>query len=151
MRFKMAFETEESSRIRWPNSPWRLLQVAWDEPELPNTEKEGNCYVDEDQKEELDITYIYVEEELYDFENRPPLNCIDLFLNTLCGDSNAYIHGVEGSDDEEYGYDIEANTIEINYFLMMKMDLVLNFAPMILLFSGRKMKPLRKEMYESLP
>lgn len=50
MRFKMAFETEDSSRIswfmgtislvqvddqiRWPNSPWRLLQVAWDEPEL---------------------------------------------------------------------------------------------------------------------
>ncbi|XP_010543398.1 PREDICTED: auxin response factor 18-like [Tarenaya hassleriana] len=50
LRFKMAFETEDSSRIswfmgtvssahpadpiRWPNSPWRLLQVAWDEPEL---------------------------------------------------------------------------------------------------------------------
>ncbi|XP_062200648.1 auxin response factor 22-like [Phragmites australis] len=50
MRFKMAFETEDSSRIswfmgtissvqiadpiRWTNSPWRLLQVAWDEPDL---------------------------------------------------------------------------------------------------------------------
>ncbi|GFS31295.1 auxin response factor 16 [Actinidia rufa] len=50
MRFKMAFETEDSSHIswfmgtissvqvddpiRWPNSPWRLLQVAWDEPNL---------------------------------------------------------------------------------------------------------------------
>ncbi|KAF8054193.1 hypothetical protein N665_1341s0009 [Sinapis alba] len=50
MRFKMAFETEDSSRIswfmgtvsavqvadpiRWPDSPWRLLQVAWDEPDL---------------------------------------------------------------------------------------------------------------------
>ncbi|XP_012093265.2 auxin response factor 16 [Jatropha curcas] len=50
MRFKMAFETEDSSRIswfmgtissvqvadpiRWPSSPWRLLQVAWDEPDL---------------------------------------------------------------------------------------------------------------------
>uniref|UniRef100_J3LZM4 Auxin response factor n=1 Tax=Oryza brachyantha TaxID=4533 RepID=J3LZM4_ORYBR len=50
MRFKMAFETEDSSRIswfmgtiagvqaadpiRWPKSPWRLLQVTWDEPEL---------------------------------------------------------------------------------------------------------------------
>nr|QGJ03870.1 ARF16 [Eucommia ulmoides] len=50
IRFKMAFETEDSSRIswfmgtisnvqvedpiRWPNSPWRLLQVAWDEPDL---------------------------------------------------------------------------------------------------------------------
>ncbi|KAL3642586.1 hypothetical protein CASFOL_013401 [Castilleja foliolosa] len=50
MRFKMAFETEDSSRIswfmgtvssaqvadpiRWSNSPWRLLQVAWDEPDL---------------------------------------------------------------------------------------------------------------------
>ncbi|XP_021896197.1 LOW QUALITY PROTEIN: auxin response factor 10 [Carica papaya] len=50
MRFKMAFETEDSSRISWfmgtvsfvqvadpirfPNSPWRLLQVAWDEPDL---------------------------------------------------------------------------------------------------------------------
>ncbi|KAE9617492.1 hypothetical protein Lal_00034090 [Lupinus albus] len=48
MRFKMPFETEDSSRIswfmgtissvhvvdpiRWPNSPWRLLQVVWDEP-----------------------------------------------------------------------------------------------------------------------
>ncbi|PPS06955.1 hypothetical protein GOBAR_AA13677 [Gossypium barbadense] len=50
MRFKMAFETEDCSRIswfmgtvssvhiadplRWPNSPWRLLQVTWDEPDL---------------------------------------------------------------------------------------------------------------------
>ncbi|CAL9160411.1 unnamed protein product [Musa hybrid cultivar] len=50
MRFKMAFETEDSSRIswfmgtissvqiadpvRWPNSPWKLLQVTWDEPDL---------------------------------------------------------------------------------------------------------------------
>ncbi|XP_051120543.1 auxin response factor 22-like [Andrographis paniculata] len=50
MRFKMAFETEDSSRIswfmgtvtsvqvsdpiRWPNSLWRILQVAWDEPDL---------------------------------------------------------------------------------------------------------------------
>ncbi|KAL2250632.1 auxin response factor 18 [Sesamum indicum] len=50
MRFKMAFETEDSSRIswfmgtissaqvadpiRWPDSPWRLLQVTWDEPDL---------------------------------------------------------------------------------------------------------------------
>ncbi|CAH9097494.1 unnamed protein product [Cuscuta epithymum] len=50
MRFKMAFETEDSSRIswflgtissvrvidpiQWPNSPWRLLQVTWDEPDL---------------------------------------------------------------------------------------------------------------------
>ncbi|BBG97812.1 auxin response factor 16, partial [Prunus dulcis] len=50
MRFKMPFETEDSSRIswfmgtisyvrvadpsRWPESPWRLLQVAWDEPDL---------------------------------------------------------------------------------------------------------------------
>ncbi|XP_022743098.1 auxin response factor 18-like [Durio zibethinus] len=50
MRFKMAFETEDSSRISWfmgtisaaqvvdpilwPDSPWRLLQVAWDEPDL---------------------------------------------------------------------------------------------------------------------
>ncbi|KAG8471460.1 hypothetical protein CXB51_036197 [Gossypium anomalum] len=50
MRFKMAFETEDSSRIswfvgtissvqvadpvRWPESPWRLLEVTWDEPDL---------------------------------------------------------------------------------------------------------------------
>ncbi|KAG2729894.1 hypothetical protein I3760_01G269600 [Carya illinoinensis] len=50
MRFKMPFETEDSSRIswfmgtvssvqvadpvRWPDSPWRLLQVAWDEPDV---------------------------------------------------------------------------------------------------------------------
>ncbi|GMH11264.1 hypothetical protein Nepgr_013105 [Nepenthes gracilis] len=50
MRFKMAFETEDSYRIswfmgtissvhvadpfHWPNSPWRLLQVEWDEPDL---------------------------------------------------------------------------------------------------------------------
>ncbi|KAG7950194.1 hypothetical protein I3843_13G099500 [Carya illinoinensis] len=55
MRFKMAFETEDSSRIswfmgtvasvqvadplRWPNSPWRLLQVTWDEPDLLNNVK----------------------------------------------------------------------------------------------------------------
>ncbi|XP_071697371.1 auxin response factor 18-like [Rutidosis leptorrhynchoides] len=50
MRFKMPFETEDSSRISWfmgtvfsvqvvdpflwPNSPWRLLQVNWDEPDM---------------------------------------------------------------------------------------------------------------------
>ncbi|KAL9264027.1 Auxin response factor 18-like protein [Drosera capensis] len=50
MRFKMPFETEDSSRTswfmgtiltvhvadatRWPESPWRLLQVTWDEPDL---------------------------------------------------------------------------------------------------------------------
>ncbi|KAM2999015.1 hypothetical protein FF2_040602 [Malus domestica] len=50
MRFKMPFETEDSSRISWfmgtvssvqvadpicwPESPWRLLQVSWDEPDL---------------------------------------------------------------------------------------------------------------------
>ncbi|RZB80492.1 Auxin response factor 18 isoform B [Glycine soja] len=50
MRFKMAFETEDATRISWfmgtiasvqvvdpicwPNSPWRLLQVTWDEPDL---------------------------------------------------------------------------------------------------------------------
>lgn len=50
LRFKMAFETEDSSRISWfmgtissvqvadpflwPDSPWRLLQVTWDEPDL---------------------------------------------------------------------------------------------------------------------
>ncbi|KAE9590000.1 putative transcription factor ARF family [Lupinus albus] len=50
MRFKMPFETEDSARIswfmgtissvqvadplRWPTSPWRLLQVKWDEPDL---------------------------------------------------------------------------------------------------------------------
>ncbi|KAL3646775.1 hypothetical protein CASFOL_009319 [Castilleja foliolosa] len=50
MRFKMAFETEDWTRtswfmgtvisvqvadpVRWPDSPWRLLQVRWDEPDL---------------------------------------------------------------------------------------------------------------------
>ncbi|KAL2897372.1 Auxin response factor 18 [Bienertia sinuspersici] len=58
MRFKMAFETEDSSRIswfmgtvscvqvvdpiNWPTSPWRLLQVAWDEPELLQNVKRVN-------------------------------------------------------------------------------------------------------------
>ncbi|KAL5059988.1 hypothetical protein RYX36_031592 [Vicia faba] len=49
MRFKMAIETEDSSKINWlmgtiaslqtadpawPDSLWRLLQVTWDEPDL---------------------------------------------------------------------------------------------------------------------
>ncbi|KAJ8533851.1 hypothetical protein K7X08_007175 [Anisodus acutangulus] len=49
MRFKMPFETEDSMMSwfmgtissvqvadpsRWPDSPWRLLQVTWDEPDL---------------------------------------------------------------------------------------------------------------------
>ncbi|XP_051132198.1 auxin response factor 18-like [Andrographis paniculata] len=58
MRFKMAFETEDSSRIswfmgtissahaadplQWPDSPWRLLQVCWDEPELLQNVKRVN-------------------------------------------------------------------------------------------------------------
>nr|QGJ03872.1 ARF10.2 [Eucommia ulmoides] len=49
MRFRMAFETEDSSRIswsigtiaavqatdpaHWPDSPWQCLQVTWDEPD----------------------------------------------------------------------------------------------------------------------
>ncbi|CAN1797937.1 Auxin response factor 18 [Linum perenne] len=61
MRFKMPFETEDSSRIswfmgtissvqvaepiRWPNSPWRLLQVAWDEPELLHNVKRVNPWL----------------------------------------------------------------------------------------------------------
>ncbi|GAB2272396.1 hypothetical protein Dimus_007222 [Dionaea muscipula] len=50
MRFKMHYETEDSPQLswfmgtvlsvqvfdalRWPESPWRLLQVTWDEPNL---------------------------------------------------------------------------------------------------------------------
>ncbi|PIN15056.1 hypothetical protein CDL12_12319 [Handroanthus impetiginosus] len=50
MKFKMQFESEDLSKIcwftgtvvsvqsadplRWPNSPWRMLQVAWEEPGL---------------------------------------------------------------------------------------------------------------------
>ncbi|CAL9102588.1 auxin response factor 18 [Musa acuminata AAA Group] len=61
MRFKMAFETEDSSRIswfmgtissvqvadpiRWPNSPWRLLQVTWDEPDLLQNVKRVNPWL----------------------------------------------------------------------------------------------------------
>ncbi|KAL3839660.1 hypothetical protein ACJIZ3_024251 [Penstemon smallii] len=61
MRFKMAFETEDSSRIswfmgtissvqvadpiRWPDSPWRLLQVAWDEPDLLQNVKRVNPWL----------------------------------------------------------------------------------------------------------
>ncbi|KAL8136408.1 hypothetical protein V2J09_002409 [Rumex salicifolius] len=61
MRFKMAFETEDSSRIswfmgtisgarvadpvHWPNSPWRLLQVEWDEPELLQNVKSVNPWL----------------------------------------------------------------------------------------------------------
>ncbi|XP_074294590.1 auxin response factor 16-like [Silene latifolia] len=61
MRFKMPFETEDSSRIswfmgtvssvqvtdpvRWPSSPWRLLQVAWDEPELLQNVKRVNPWL----------------------------------------------------------------------------------------------------------
>ncbi|KAH6760381.1 auxin response factor 16 [Perilla frutescens var. hirtella] len=62
MRFKMAFETEDSSRIswfmgtisslqvdhsniHWPNSPWRLLQVVWDEPDLLQNVKRVNPWL----------------------------------------------------------------------------------------------------------
>ncbi|XVE75366.1 hypothetical protein DITRI_Ditri12bG0088600 [Diplodiscus trichospermus] len=61
MRFKMAFETEDSSRISWfmgtistaqvvdpicwPNSPWRLLQVVWDEPDLLQNVKRVNPWL----------------------------------------------------------------------------------------------------------
>ncbi|XP_072988789.1 auxin response factor 18-like [Typha latifolia] len=61
MRFKMAFETEDSSRISWfmgtissvqvadpigwPNSPWRLLQVTWDEPDLLQNVKRVNPWL----------------------------------------------------------------------------------------------------------
>ncbi|KAL8518001.1 hypothetical protein ACS0TY_009333 [Phlomoides rotata] len=58
LRFRMAFETEDSSPIswftgtvsnvqvddpdHWPDSPWRLLQVAWDEPDLLQNMKRVN-------------------------------------------------------------------------------------------------------------
>nr|XP_043615379.1 auxin response factor 16-like [Erigeron canadensis]XP_043615380.1 auxin response factor 16-like [Erigeron canadensis] len=61
MRFKMPFETEDSSRIswfmgtvssvhvndqvHWPNSPWRLLQVTWDEPDLLQNVKRVNPWL----------------------------------------------------------------------------------------------------------
>ncbi|XP_044474166.1 auxin response factor 18-like [Mangifera indica] len=61
MRFKMAFETEDSSRIswfmgtissvqvsdplNWPDSPWRLLQVTWDEPDLLQNVKQVNPWL----------------------------------------------------------------------------------------------------------
>ncbi|TKY62150.1 Auxin response factor 18 [Spatholobus suberectus] len=60
MRFKMPFETEDSSRISWfmgtissvqvadpgwPDSPWRLLQVTWDEPELLQNVKRVNPWL----------------------------------------------------------------------------------------------------------
>ncbi|CAN4098915.1 unnamed protein product [Withania somnifera] len=61
MRFKMAFETEDPSRIswfmgsissvqvadpvRWPHSPWRLLQVTWDEPDSLQNVKHVNPWL----------------------------------------------------------------------------------------------------------
>ncbi|KAG9138943.1 hypothetical protein Leryth_007569 [Lithospermum erythrorhizon] len=61
MRFKMPFETEDSSRIswfmgtissvqvadaiRWPDSPWRLLQITWDEPDLLQNVKRVNPWL----------------------------------------------------------------------------------------------------------
>ncbi|XP_022939946.1 auxin response factor 16-like [Cucurbita moschata] len=61
MRFKMPFETKDSSRIswfmgtissiqvadpvRWPDSPWRMLQVAWDEPDLLQNVKSINPWL----------------------------------------------------------------------------------------------------------
>ncbi|CAI8585269.1 unnamed protein product [Vicia faba] len=57
MRFKMAFESEDSSKINWfmgtiaslhtadpawPNSLWRLLQVTWDKPDLLKNTKRVN-------------------------------------------------------------------------------------------------------------
>ncbi|KMZ69949.1 Auxin response factor 18 [Zostera marina] len=61
MRFKMAFETEDSSRIswfmgtisgvqfadpiRWPHSPWRILVVAWDEPDILQNVKRVNPWL----------------------------------------------------------------------------------------------------------
>ncbi|XP_058742356.1 auxin response factor 8-like [Vicia villosa] len=59
MRFKMAIETEDSSKINWymgtiasiqaadpawPDSLWRLLQVTWDEPDLVTNTKMLNLW-----------------------------------------------------------------------------------------------------------
>ncbi|KAI3751495.1 hypothetical protein L2E82_22583 [Cichorium intybus] len=71
IRFKMAFETEDSSRISWfmgtvssihvndqtgwPNSPWRLLQVTWDEPDLlQNVKRVNPCFKKKDDDDEKD-------------------------------------------------------------------------------------------------
>ncbi|KAI9122104.1 hypothetical protein K1719_006793 [Acacia pycnantha] len=60
MRFKMAFEAEDSriscfmgtissvqvaDSLVWPNSPWRLLQVTWDEPGLVQDVKRVNPWL----------------------------------------------------------------------------------------------------------
>ncbi|KAL5569327.1 hypothetical protein UlMin_025902 [Ulmus minor] len=65
IRFKMPFETEDSSRIswfmgtissagiadpiQWPDSPWRYLKVQWDEPDLLHNVKRVNPWLVEVQ------------------------------------------------------------------------------------------------------
>ncbi|CAM8889114.1 unnamed protein product [Rhodiola kirilowii] len=63
MKFKMPFETEDASKVswfagtiqavqsadpsRWPNSPWRMLQVAWEDSNLlHNVERVSPWLVD---------------------------------------------------------------------------------------------------------
>ncbi|KAE9593193.1 hypothetical protein Lal_00029319 [Lupinus albus] len=133
MRFKMPFETEDSSRIswfmgtiasvqvvdpiRWPNSPWRLLQVTWDEPDLLQNVKRVSPWLVElvSNMPVINLTPFSPPRKKPRFPQHPdfPLDVpfpIPMFsgnqhghISPLCGLSDNAPAGIQGARHAHYG------------------------------------------------
>ncbi|RVW80197.1 Auxin response factor 18 [Vitis vinifera] len=133
MRFKMAFETEDSSRIswfmgtissvqvadpvRWPDSPWRLLQVTWDEPDLLQNVKRVSPWLVElvSNMPSIHLTHFSPPRKKLRFPQYPdfPLDAqfsMPTFSSNLVGPSNPFgclsdniPAGMQGARHAQYG------------------------------------------------
>ena len=104
-------------------------------------------YPDEDQEEELDFTYIDVEEE-DEFKNRPAPKCNDFFLNTLCVDSDAYIPGLEEMDDDQMDQSSQMD-MEVEHFSDCEDGVGVEYCTHDPTVKWNQMKPRAGERYES--
>ncbi|QCE07940.1 auxin response factor 18-like [Vigna unguiculata] len=133
MRFKMPFETEDSSRIswfmgtissvqvadpiRWPDSPWRLLQVVWDEPDLLQNVKCVNPWLVElvSNMPSFNLSAYSPPRKKQRFLNDPYFQVINQlpmpsfssnllnYTNSLCNIENNSSAGIQGARHAQFG------------------------------------------------
>ncbi|KAK6933378.1 Auxin response factor domain [Dillenia turbinata] len=149
MRFKMPFETEDSSRIswfmgtissvhvadplRWPNSPWRLLQVTWDEPDLLQNVKRVSPWLVElvSNMPALNLSPFYPPRKKLRFPQHPDFPLIDQIPITsfssnpltanrpLCCMSDNIPAGIQGARHAQFGQtlsDLHLNKLQLGLF-----------------------------------
>nr|KYP53086.1 Auxin response factor 18 [Cajanus cajan] len=133
MRFKMPFETEDSSRIswfmgtissvqvadpiRWPDSPWRLLQVVWDEPDLLQNVKCVNPWLVElvSNMPTFNLSAYspprkkqrFIQDPYFQVINQLPMpsfsgNLLN-YTNSLCNIENNSSAGIQGARHAQFG------------------------------------------------